>query len=74
MKLFNLDNSPLMDVNAISRDNNDLIIKGTIMGAMPMTCKLTPAEARGMLKMLTPGLVFFLLTFLFRSSARVPRN
>jgi hypothetical protein len=66
MKLLNLDNSALINVNNVCREGDDLIIKGTIMGAMPMQCKLTPSEARNAFKLLTPGLLFFLLTFLFR--------
>jgi hypothetical protein len=33
---------------------------------MPMTAKLTPEEARSAFRMLSPGVILFLLTFLFR--------
>lgn len=58
----------LMNVSAIERDGDMLVVKGKIFGTMPMTAKLSPEEARRALKMLTPGLVWFLLTFLFRRS------
>lgn len=58
----------LMRVSAIERDGNMLVIKGKIFGAMPMVAKLTPEEARKALKMLSPRLIWFLLTFLFRRS------
>lgn len=56
----------LMTVSAIERDGNMLVIRGKIFGTMPMTAKLSPQEARNALKMLTPKLVWFLLTFPFR--------
>jgi hypothetical protein len=62
----------LMHVSAIERDGDMLVIKGKIFGTMPMTAKLSPEEARKALKMLSPKLVWFLLTFLFRRSAADP--
>ncbi len=59
----------LMTVSAIECDGNMLVIKGKIFGTMPMTAKLSPEEARNALKMLSPRLIWFLLTFLFRRSA-----
>ena len=67
MKLSNLDQTTLMEVTALSRDEGNLVIKGSILGSMPITCMLTPAEARSLFKLMTPKMIFFLLTFLFRS-------
>ena len=67
MKLYNLDKTTLMDVASLKRDGNNIVIKGTILGTMPITCMLTPAEGRTLFKLLTPKLFLFLLTFLFRS-------
>ncbi|NTI46254.1 hypothetical protein [Rhizobium rhizogenes] len=64
----------LMNVSAIDRDGNFLLVKGKIFGTMPMTAKLSPEEARNALKMLTPRLVWFLLTFLFRRSTEDVRT
>lgn len=58
----------LMNVTAIERDGDMLVVKGKIFGTMPITAKLSPEEARNALKMLSPKLVWFLLTFLFRRS------
>jgi len=66
MKLLNLDKSTLMEVSSLRRDAGQLIIKGTILGSMPITCALTPAEARGIFKLLDFKTIVFLLTFLFR--------
>jgi len=66
MKLQNLDQSTLMEVTAFDIEGNNLVIKGTILGSMPVTSMLTPSEARAVFKLLTPRLFFFLLTLLFR--------
>ena len=68
MKIFDNTKKELMAVSKIEQDGNLLVIKGKIFGTMPMTAKLSPEEAREGLKLLTPKLVFFLLTFLFRRS------
>jgi hypothetical protein len=66
MTLYSADKSPLMQVSAIERDGSDLIIKGKAFGAMPMTARLTPKEARAGLRLLRLRLVWFLLTLPFR--------
>jgi len=66
MKIQDNTGKELMTVSAIRRDGNSLVIKGKIFGTMPMTARLTPEEARSAFRMLTPGVVLFLPTFLFR--------
>lgn len=66
MKLYSPDGTELMTVSSLERDGNDLVIKGKVFGAMPMTARLKPHEARDGLKLLSFRLVLFLLTFLFR--------
>ena len=66
MKLKSVDGSDLMQVNALERDGDLLVIKGKIMGAMPMTAKLSPSEFRKGFGLLNFRLFFFLLTFPFR--------
>ncbi len=66
MKLTSADRSELMQVSALERDGNLLVIKGKIFGAMPMTAKLSPAEFRKGLGLLNFRLFLFLLTFPFR--------
>ncbi len=66
MKLYNLDKSTLMEVSSLKRDGNNIQVKGTILGSMPVTCVLTPAEARGLVKLLGPKMMLFMLSFLFR--------
>jgi hypothetical protein len=68
MKLYSADKSELMTVSRIERDGDDLVIKGKVFGAMPMSARLKPEEARAALKLLSPRLVWFLLTLPFRKS------
>jgi hypothetical protein len=69
MKIYDGQNKELMTVRKLERDGNDLVITGKIFGAMPMKARLRPEEARAALRMLSPGLVWFLLTLLFRRGA-----
>ena len=66
MKIYSADRSELMQVARIERDGNDLVLKGKVFGTMPMSARLRPAEARAALRLLTPGLILFLLTLPFR--------
>jgi hypothetical protein len=66
LTLYSPDNSKLMEVEALERSGNELLIKGKVFGAMPMTARLTPAEARKGLRLMNFKLVLFLLTFLLR--------
>ena len=74
MKLYDSNRKELMTVRAFEREGNTLVIKGKIMGAMPMNARLLPSEARAALKLLTPGLVWFLLTLLFRRDDAKPER
>jgi hypothetical protein len=66
VKLLNLDQTTLMEVTTLQREDDKLIIKGTILGSMPITCMLTPQEARGIFKLLDFKTFLFLLSLLFR--------
>ncbi len=68
MRIYSADGGELMTVSKIERKDNELVIKGKVFGTMPMSARLKPEEARAALKLLTPGLIFFLLTLPFRKS------
>ena len=70
MKLKNADGGELMTVSSLERDGDSLLIKGKVFGAMPMTAKLDAESARAALKLLTPGLAWFLLTLPFRKGKK----
>lgn len=69
IRLYGADNSELMAVSKLERDGNSLAIKGKIYGAMPLTAKLYPEDVRAALGMLTPGLIWLMITMLFRRSS-----
>ena len=66
MKLYGADNRELMTVSEIARDGNSLVIRGKIFGAMPMTAKLRPEEARAALRLLNFRTLLFLVSLFFR--------
>ncbi|OYX65214.1 MAG: hypothetical protein B7Y88_09555 [Sphingomonadales bacterium 32-64-17] len=70
MKIRAADKSELMEISKIEVKGDDLVLKGKVYGAMPMTAVITPEEARKFGKMLTPKLVWFLLTMPFRKGAK----
>lgn len=49
MKLYATDNSDLMEISGIYPDGDNLIVEGTIMGAMPIRAIVKPAEVRKVL-------------------------
>ncbi len=68
MKIYSQDGSELMDVTAIERDGNQLVVKGKIFQSMPMTARLKPEEARKGMKLMSFSTWLFLLTIPFRKS------
>jgi hypothetical protein len=66
VKLKSSDGSELMNVSALERDGNSLVIRGKVFGAMPLNARLDPAAARELLKLLSPRLFLFLLTLPLR--------
>lgn len=69
MKIHNADGGELMTISKIERKGSDLVLKGKAFGTMPMNARLRPEEARAFLKLLTPSLVWFLLTLPFRKAS-----
>ena len=55
MKLYATDNSDLMEVSAIYPDGDNLVVEGTIMGAMPIRAIVKPAEIRKALGIMSAG-------------------
>jgi hypothetical protein len=56
----------LMSVESLERKGDELIIKGTSFGTMPMEARLDGPSARAGLKMLGLGNLAFLTTLPFR--------
>jgi hypothetical protein len=68
-KIFDANKGELMAVSALERDGNELVIRGKIYGAMPMTARLRPEEVRHLLALLKPRILLFLITMPFRKSS-----
>ena len=66
MKIYDANNQELMQVRAIDREGNRLVIRGKIFGAMPMVAKISPNEARAALKLLDFKTMIFIVSLLFR--------
>ena len=70
MIIFDGQNKELMAVRKFERDGSDLVVSGKIFGAMPVKARLKPEQVRAALKLLSPGLIWFLLTMAFRRSSK----
>ena len=66
MKIYGADNREMMNITSLERDGCDLVIRGKLFGAMPLTAKLRPEDARAALRLLNFRTALFLLTLLFR--------
>lgn len=66
MKLYGPDNNELLQITSLEAEDGKLVMRGKVFGSMPLTAKLTGAQARNALKLLDFKLVIFLLTLLFR--------
>lgn len=70
MKILDQSNRELMTISAIQRDGDFLVVKGKIFGTMPMTAKLSPAEARSAFRLMDFRTLLFVATLLFRRGPR----
>ena len=68
MRLYSNDRSVLMEVSAIERDGGELVVRGKVLGTMPMTARLNARECRAGLRLLSLRTLLFLLTLPFRRS------
>jgi hypothetical protein len=66
MKIYGADNREMMNITSLERDGCDLVVRGKLFGAMPLTAKLRPEDARAALRLLDFRTALFLLTLLFR--------
>ena len=66
MKFLTTDKTDLMLIQNVAPHPDGLKISGIIMGAMPMTAVLTPAELRSGFKFLNLRVLFAVIGMLFR--------
>jgi hypothetical protein len=68
MKLYMTDNADLMEILKIYPQSGNLIVEGTIMGAMPIMAVVKPAEMRRALGLMTFKTKLAAFFMLFKSS------
>ena len=66
MKLLGKDGSELIVVDSIERAGCDLVLRGKVMGAMPIVAILQPSELRSAIRMMPVRLWPFALSMIFR--------
>ena len=66
MKFVTPDKTELIVIEKVARHADGIEIAGTIMGAMPMTAVLTPAELRRGFRFLSLRVLGALIGMLFR--------
>ena len=66
MKIFGADNKELIAISAIERDGAELVLRGKILGTLPMSARVTPEEARRGLKLLGWRTALFVLSLPWR--------
>ena len=70
MKLRGPDGTELMEVSAIEREGNTLVMKCMVMGSVPMTAVLSPQEARRGFALLGLKNLLFAASLLFRRPSK----
>jgi hypothetical protein len=66
MKIFGPDNQELIAISAIERDGTELVLRGKILGTLPMSARIRPEEARRGLKLLDWRTAMFVLSLPWR--------
>lgn len=66
MKLYGPDDRELLEVASLQRDGDALLLKGRILGTLPLAVRLRPEEARAALRLMDWRTRWFVFTLLFR--------
>jgi hypothetical protein len=66
VKIFGPDNQELIAISAIERDGTELVLRGKILGTLPMSARIRPEEARRGLRMLDWRTALFVLSLPWR--------
>ncbi|HUN28133.1 MAG TPA: hypothetical protein VMU67_17685 [Steroidobacteraceae bacterium] len=66
MRLYDQNGGELMRIESLERDGSELIIRGKVFGAMPLTARLRPEETRALWRLLNTRTLLFVLTMPFR--------
>ena len=68
MKLYAFDNSDLMEISGIYPEGDNLVVEGTIMGAMPIRAIVKPSEVRRAMRMMDTKTKMHAAGMLFKNS------
>lgn len=60
MKLFDTYGNTMLETASLERQGDDLVMKATVMGAMPMTVYIRPEEIWSMMKLLSWPVIWYL--------------
>jgi hypothetical protein len=66
VKIFGADNKEMIAISAIERDGDELVLRGKIFGAMPMSARVRPEEVRSAFKLLNWRTLLFILSLPLR--------
>jgi hypothetical protein len=68
MRLYSTDNSELMEISLIRGAGTNLLVEGTIMGAIPIRAIVKPAELRRAMRLMSARTKWHAFLMLFRGS------
>lgn len=74
VKICSLDGTEIMNLDKIERSGNRLLIRGKVMGALPMAVVVSPEVVREALKLFNFKLFLFAITLLFRRSTATDKK
>jgi hypothetical protein len=64
MKFYTTDKTVLMEVTAVSRHKEGVVLDGNIMGTMPLKAVIRPSELRAGMRLVNAKLVWAILRML----------
>ena len=80
MKMYSKDNIEMMEVKKFYREGEHLVMKGKVMGSMPMTVYITPKDVWEGKKFITWSIIWYMPVLVlkgmwqFRKASRQARK
>jgi hypothetical protein len=69
MKFYTTDKTVLMEVTAVTKHKEGIVLDGNIMGTMPLKAVIRPSELRAGMRFLSAKLIWALLKMLVTGKA-----
>jgi hypothetical protein len=70
MKFYTPEKNELLEITEVEPHDEGLVVRGRIMGTMPMNAVLRPDELRKAFQFARPAVVLTLLAMLFRRGSK----